>query len=375
MYKKIVQDFFRSAGIIINGSRPYDPQILKKSFYWKVFWKGSLGLGESYMDGDWEAEKVDEMVSRLLSVPKLSWQWWLGIISLPYLLKKMFFFPQTNQDNLQKAIQAHYDHELGVYQDMLDENLVYSCGYWKEASSLAEAQVQKVELIARKLQLRPGMRVLDIGCGFGFLPWYLAHFYNTDVTGITLSSLQYSYAQENFRGEEGVHYLLKSYHDLREKKYFDRIVSVGMFEHVHWRYYKSFMKKVASLLKDEGIFLLHTIGGRKAHVATDPWIDKYIFPGGIIPAYEQIISSAKEFFVLEDWHNFGRDYDKTLMAWWKNFSANFSKRVQDAAKNRFYRMWRFYLLSCAGAFRARHLYLWQIVFTKRQRKRTYYSVR
>jgi cyclopropane-fatty-acyl-phospholipid synthase len=165
---------------------------------------------------------------------------------------------------------------------------------------------------------------------------------------------------------------LQDYRELEEK--FDRIISIGMFEHVGYRNYRTYMEVVHRCLKLDGLFLLHTIGGNTSVSSTDPWIDKYIFPNSMLPSAKQITSSAEGLFMLEDWHSFGHYYDNTLMAWYRNFTKNWHK-IKDGYDQRFYRMWTYYLLSCAGAFRSRRNQLWQIVFSKNGEKGVYQSIR
>jgi len=244
---------------------------------------------------------------------------------------------------------------------MLDKGLNYSCAYWKNAETLDAAQEAKLDLICQKIGLRSGMKVLDIGCGWGGFAKYAAEKYGARVHGITVSRKQVEFGNDCCQCLD-VKIELKDYRKVREK--FDRIVSVGMFEHVGCKNYRIFMKVAHRCLKPDGLFLLHTIGGNTSTGSTDPWIDKYIFPNSVLPSSKQITSAIEGLFVLEDWHNFGQYYDKTLMAWYNNFTKNWAK-IKDAYDERFYRMWTYYLLSCAGSFRSRRNHLWQIVFSKR----------
>ena len=250
----------------------------------------------------------------------------------------------------------------------------YSCGYWKDARDLNEAQLHKMELIGRKLKLEPGMRVLDIGCGWGGLCKFLAEKYDVQVVGITVSEEGAKIAQERCEGLP-IDIRLQDYRDLNEK--FDRIVSVGMFEHVGRRNYRTFFQVADKCLHDGGIFLLHTIGvdGNMAPYA-EPWANKYIFPNGILPCHKNIPAGIHNLFTIEDWHNFGADYDKTLMAWYSNFVRNWPtiEHLFDDSK-RFYRMWSYYLLAAAGLFRSRKFQLWQIVLSKNGIPGGYMSVR
>jgi len=242
---------------------------------------------------------------------------------------------------------------------MLDKRLVYSCGYWKDAETLDEAQEAKLELICRKLQLLPGMRLLDIGCGWGGLLQFAAKNYETEGVGLTVSANQANYIRSQCRGYP-IEVRLQDYRDIDEP--FDRVVSVGMFEHVGYKNYGAYMAAARRCLKNGALSLLHTIGTNRSTTTTDPWIGRYIFPNSMLPSAQQIAAAAERHFVIEDWHNFGTDYDKTLMAWYDNFCCRWDE-IKDWYGERFYRMWTFYLLSCAGTFRARKNQLWQVVLS------------
>lgn len=354
----MMDELLNKADIQINGSRPWDIQLKKPGVPERVFAYGSLGLGEAYMDGDWEVEALDEFFYRILSAQ-------LDQHIQP--LKLIFHAMRTRILNLQTARrawrvgEAHYDLGNAFYETMLDARMTYTCGYWKSATTLAEAQEDKLDLICRKMQLRPGMRVLDIGCGWGSFMSYAAEHYGVECVGVTISKEQAEWAEEKYR-DLPIEFRLQDYRDVNES--FDRIVSVGMFEHVGRKNHATFMQVAARCLHDDGLFLLHTIGKNERHTSPDPWIDKYIFPNGDLPSIGQIADAAGGQFVIEDLHNFGVDYDKTLMAWSENFEAAWP-RFAEQLQQRFYRMWRYYLQSCAGAFRARDIQLWQFVLSKR----------
>lgn len=254
---------------------------------------------------------------------------------------------------------------------MLDKRMVYSCGYWKDANTLDQAQEAKLDLICKKISLRPGMKILDIGCGWGSFAKYAAEKYKVKVVGITISKEQAKFAKEVCKGLP-VDIRIQDYRSIHEK--FDRIVSVGMFEHVGVKNYRTFMGVVYKCLDKKGLFLLHTIGSDLSQATADPWILKYIFPNGMIPSIKQVAKSVEGLFVMEDWHNFGQYYDNTTMAWFKNFDKYWPK-LKKAYGERFYRMWKYYLLLGAGDFRARKNQLWQIVFSKEGVKGGYESIR
>jgi cyclopropane-fatty-acyl-phospholipid synthase len=254
---------------------------------------------------------------------------------------------------------------------MLDKRKAYTCGYWKNARNLDEAQEAKLDLVCRKLNLKPGQKILDIGCGWGCFAKFAAEKYGVSVTGVTVSKEQINLGRKLCAGLP-VEMLLQDYRDI--KGIFDHIVSIGMFEAVGYKNYRSFMKLVSDHLKDNGLFLLHTIGTNVSAKTTDKWIDKYIFPNGMMPSIQQIGAAIEKIFIMEDLHNFGTYYDKTLMAWFENFDNNWSK-LKPKFDERFYRMWKYYLLMCAGSFRARANQLWQIVLSKKSINDGYLSVR
>jgi len=357
--KNVVKRLLSSAGIEINGSNPWDIQVLDDRFYSRVMADQSLGIGESYMDGWWECERIDEMMTRICK------------INLDQELNPSFreictsflnrLFNHQSVERSKEVASRHYNIGNSLYQHMLGNSMNYSCGYWKGVDDLDSAQRNKMELICRKLGLKPGLKLLDIGCGWGALAKYAASNFGVEVVGTTISKPQMEYAEEICRGLP-VTILNKDYRHLQTEK-FDRIVSVGMFEHVGYKNYPEFMQVVHRLLSDEGIFLLHTIGANVTSHFGDAWITKYIFPNGMLPSIVQISQAFEGLFVMEDWHNFGVYYDKTLMSWHQRFNESWDA-LKDQYDDRFRRMWNYYLLSCAGGFRARRLQLWQIVLTK-----------
>jgi len=236
----------------------------------------------------------------------------------------------------------------------------YSCGYWERATTLNDAQEAKLDMICQKLLLKPGMTVLDIGCGWGGFAKWAADKYDVSVLGITVSQEQVKFAREYCK-TSNVNIEFHDYRDISEK--FDRIVSIGMLEHVGYRNYRTFMKVARRCLKANGLLLLHTIAGNTSVHSTDPWISKYIFPNSMLPSAKQISAASEGILVLEDWHSFGQYYDQTLMAWHQNFTKNWAK-IKKMYDDRFYRMWTYYLLSCAASFRSRRNQLWQIVFSR-----------
>jgi cyclopropane-fatty-acyl-phospholipid synthase len=346
------------AGINIDGDNPWDIQVNNDAFYDRVLAWGSLGLGESYMAGWWDCHKLDEFFYRILhtnieSQVKKNWA----------LLASVLGVRAFNLQSKKRAFQIgekHYDIGNELFKNMLDERMVYSCGYWRNADSLDEAQEHKLELICRKLGLQPGMKMLDIGCGWGGLAKYAAEKYQAEVVGITVSREQVELARTMCQGLP-VEIKLEDYRDISGR--FDRIVSVGMIEHVGYKNYRTFMNVAHQCLENGGLFLLHTIGGNQSRTSVDPWIHRYIFPNGMLPSITQLGGAIEGLFVMEDWHNFSADYDKTLMAWHRKFEDSWD-RLKSNYDEIFHRMWRYYLLACAGSFRARKNQLWQIILSK-----------
>nr|WP_154324952.1 cyclopropane fatty acyl phospholipid synthase [Pantoea sp. 201603H] len=355
---RIVHEMLNIADIEINGSRPWDIQVKNPEFFKRVIQDGSLGLGESYMDGWWDCERLDILFQRVL-IHKLDQK-------LPHHFKDTLRVAAARLTNLQSKKRAwivgkeHYDLGNDLFSLMLDPHMQYSCGYWKEADTLEQAQNAKLKMICEKLQLQPGMSLLDIGCGWGGLAEYAARHYGVSVYGVTISAEQQKLAQARCEGLD-VTILLQDYRDLNQQ--YDRIVSVGMFEHVGPKNYATYFDVVNRNLKPDGIFLLHTIGAIKTDVNVDPWINKYIFPNGCLPSVRHIADASEPHFVMEDWHNFGADYDTTLMAWYARFNDAWPQ-LEEKYGERFKRMFSYYLNACAGAFRSRSIQLWQVVFSR-----------
>ncbi|CAI3227708.1 cyclopropane fatty acyl phospholipid synthase [uncultured Desulfovibrio sp.] len=359
MLESFIGKMLASVDVTINGSRPWDIKVHNPRLYARVLRDANLGLGEAYMEGWWDCEALDAFFYRILSG---------GLerrfrFSPPVLLGILAY----TLCNLQRVGRArmvavqHYDFGNDMFTAMLDPAMQYSCALWEGASSLEEAQRNKMDLICRKLDLKAGMHVLDIGCGWGGLGRYMAREYGVRVTGVTVSKAQVEYARANSQGLD-VEWLLEDYRSLTGT--YDRVVSVGMFEHVGYKNYAVFMHTVRRLLASDGLFLLHTIGANKTMRSVDPWISKYIFTNGILPSIDRIGTAVTGRFIMEDWHNLGANYDRTLMAWARNFTAGRAAGAFHCSE-KVARMFQYYLLSCAGAFRARDLQVWQIVLSPR----------
>jgi len=369
--KTILTQLAKKAGIEVNGSRPFDIQIKDERFYNRVLRDGSVGFGEAYMDGWWECEQIEELMFRILSAHlddevKKNWVD-LMVFASNILINK------AKPSRAFKVGQQHYDVGNKLYQKMLDRRMVYTCAYWKDAQTLDEAQENKLDLVARKLQLKPGDRILDIGCGWGSFLIYAAEKYGTKGVGITVSKEQLALAKER-TGSLPIEYRLQDYREVNDPEKFDKIVSLGMFEHVGYKNYDAFMEVAHRNLKDDGLFLLHTFGNSESVHYSDPWFEKYIFPNSMIPSMTQVGRAVEKRFVFEDVHNIGYNYYPTLMAWFKNFDAAWPELKADYDE-RFYRMWKYYLLSAAGMFKAREAQIFQFVFSKNGVPGGYNSVR
>jgi cyclopropane-fatty-acyl-phospholipid synthase len=368
-FKEIVRESLSLAGVEINGSNPWDIRVNHEEFYQRILAEGSLGLGETYMQGWWACQSLDEFFYRILR-HQLADRVKANLSLVKNALLAKFFNMQTRAKAFRNG-QAHYDLSNELFVKMLDRRMVYTCGYWKGAATLDEAQEAKLDLVCRKAGLKPGMKVLDIGCGWGSWAKYAAEKYRVEVVGITVSRAQAELGRELCKGLP-VEIRLQDYREVNER--FDCVVSLGMFEHVGGKNYQTYMNVVHRCLADDGLFLLHTIGGNRSVRAIDPWFNKYIFPNGMVPSIKQVGASIEGLFVMEDWHNFSADYDKTLMAWHENIERHWGS-LASRYDEKFHTMWRYYLLSCAGAFRARENQLWQIVLSKRGVVGGYQSIR
>ena len=354
--RRRAEELLATADVSVDGDRPWDVRVNDPRLWARVFAHGSLGLGESYMDGWWDCAQLDAFFQRVLAAR-------LDTRIVPW--KDALRVARAKLFNLQKPSRAfhigrrHYDLGNDLFTAMLDGRLIYSCGYWNDAATLDEAQEAKLDLVCRKLGLRRGMTLLDIGCGWGGTARFAAERYGVSVVGITVSERQVTYGQRLCAGLD-VELRLQDYRELEGR--FDRVLSIGMFEHVGLKNYGTFMATVRRLLTDDGLFLLHTIGSNYSETRTDPWTDRYIFPNSLVPSARQITAATEGRFVLEDWHSFGPDYDTTLMHWHGNFERHWPS-LRASYDERFHRMWRYFLLSSAGSFRARKNQLWQLVLS------------
>lgn len=356
--QQLIQDLFSEAGITVNGDQPYDIQVHDDRFYPLLVGNAQLGLGESYMNGWWDCNSLDEFINRMLRA-KLNEKVSKNLAVLFLIIKSKIFNRQTKALS-KKLVVKHYDRGNDLFEAMLDKRLTYSCGYWKNAKNLEEAQEAKLDMICRKLHLKPGMNLLDIGCGWGSLASYAAEKYGVNVTGYNISEEQVNFARERCKNLS-VEIRLEDYRDVKGQ--YDAVVSVGFMEHVGHKNYRKYMEVTHQYLKEDGIALLHTISNNVSTNYINPWTDKYIFHNSMIPSVARITKSFEGLFMLEDIENIGPDYDPTLMAWYKNFHESWP-HLQEKYGNRFYRMWRYFLLSSAGGFRSRYNHVTQYVLTK-----------
>lgn len=360
-FRPVVERLFNEAGVIIDGNRPYDIAVRDDRFYQRLLRNGSLGMGESYMAGWWDSAQIDELISRLLRAglgDKIQPRKFLYLFLLAHLMN-----PQRRSKAYEVG-ERHYDLGNNLFQHMLDKRMTYTCAYWSGTPApqdLDQAQEAKLDLICRKLDLKPGQHVLDIGCGWGSFMIYAAERYGAIATGVTVSKEQVVLGRER-AGSLPVTFQLKDYREITGR--YDHVVSLGMFEHVGPRNHRTFMKVTNEVLKDGGLFLLQIAARNDSRTLPDPWSNKYIFPNTFLPSLGEIAASTDGLFLMEELHNFGADYDRTLMAWHSNFE-NAWPILKNQYSECFYRMWRYYLLAAAGLSRSRAGQLWQMVFAKK----------
>lgn len=371
MFKALVTAKLAQAGITINGTNPWDLIVKDDRFYARTAIGGSLGLGDSYAEGLITCEDIGALQQRWIAAdthppgprwPRNPAEAWIRL--------KMLMSNQQNIERSRDVGKFHYDIGNDLYRRMLGPTMAYSCGYWAgikyatDALALDQAQRNKYQIICEKLNLRWGMRVLEIGCGSGGFAAYAAREYGVDIVGVSISKEQIAYAQQAYPdlcASGQINLQLMDYRGMYDTfgQQFDAAVSIGMFEHVGPANYAVYMKAVRDCLKPHAPFLLHTIVGNGN---PDPFMWYRIFRGGVLPLEAQMAKAAKPYFAIEHVENFGYDYYLTLKAWWNNFVAAWPE-LEHTYDRRFYRMWEFYLKACAALFEARRIHLqhWLLV--------------
>jgi cyclopropane-fatty-acyl-phospholipid synthase len=354
----IVRDLLSFADVDVNGKQPWDLLVHDPRFYPRLLHDVHLGLGESYMDGWWDCVAIDQFIDRVLRAD-LEQKLKGDLKILFHALKARLFNLQASPRAFQVG-ERHYDLGNDLFRAMLDKRLNYTCAYWKDSKNLDEAQEAKLDLVCRKTGLGPGMRILELGCGWGCFAKYAAEKYGVQVLGVTVAREQVELGMELCKGLP-VELRLQDYREVEGS--YDAVISIGIMEHVGSKNYRTYMEVVDRCLKEGGIAFIHSIGGNKSETSSNAWTTRYIFPNGMIPSIAQLGSAMERRFVIEDLHNFGPYYDRTLLAWNSNFQASW-EGLKSRYGERFRRMWEYYLLSSAGSFRSRRLQLWQIVMTR-----------
>lgn len=358
--RQVCCELLASAGIGVDGQDAWDVTIHDERVWARLLRDGTLGAGEAYVGGWWDSRALDETIHRLQAVKVVdalrdNWR------MVPQLLKARVLNLQSPRRAFDNG-QYHYDIGNDLYEAMLDRRLLYTCALWSTgARTLDEAQEAKLELVCKKIGLRAGMRVLDLGCGWGGFAAYAAERHGVEVVGLTVSHEQVRFAKERY-AHLPVDIRLDDYRHASGS--YDAVVSIGLMEHVGPKNYRGYMELVDRCLAPGGVAFIHTIAGNRARAHIDPWFDKYVFPGSALPSLGQLVLAMEGIFIPEDVHNLGEDYDRTLMVWFERFDAAWP-HLRARYDERFYRLWKFYLLASAGSFRARAQQLFQIVMTRR----------
>ena len=351
-----VTDALAGAGITVGGDAPWDIQIRDPRTFARVLRDGTLGVGETFVEGWWDCQALDQMIARVVRarIPdELSKSWPLRA----QLVKARLFNPQVARPF--EVGERHYDVGNDLYEAMLGRRMVYTCAYYRDAATLDAAQEAKLDLVCRKIGLRSGMRVLDLGCGWGGFAAFAAERYGASVVGYTVSREQAAWAAEH-HGHLAVDIRLADYR--HATGHYDAVVSIGLMEHVGAKNHRGYMELAARCLVPGGVAFVHTIGGAGPRTQIDPWFDKYVFPTAAIPTLGQLATAMHGVLVPEDVQNIGPHYDRTLMDWWANFEAAWP-RLRPRYGDTFYRLWKYYLLVSAAYFRTREHNLYQIVAT------------
>jgi cyclopropane-fatty-acyl-phospholipid synthase len=379
----IIREKVTGAGVVITQSasefaNAKDPAILVRDdrFYARVARAANLGFAESYMDGWTDLKRIDEMYFRFLSADLHE------EISLPLPHRLSILLARTvnlqTPERAKRDTNAHYDLGNEMFSLILGEVPLYTCGYWnREGMSLEEANRAAFDLTCRKLELRPGMQMLDIGCGWGALLRHAAKNFGINGLGVNISAPQLDFCRATCEGLP-VEFLLEDCRLLDRRKFgghFDAVSAVAMINHIGPKNYRQLYGTMHAVLKEGGLFLLQGIANRKEMYANDPFLNKYIFPRGVCPNLAQLLGPAEHFFTLEDFHNFTSYYPNTLTTWNANLQHNWNEIAKLGFDERFRRMWELYFLSAAGTCRAREVIIFQAVFSKGRRGKVYQGAR
>jgi cyclopropane-fatty-acyl-phospholipid synthase len=365
-----VRELLSESDIIIGGHRPWDIRVLNKEFYERALEGGSLEIGDSYVDGWWECDRLDQLFHRAF------------LADMPLRLARSV---RGKLEAIRLRLTHHGDRAapppappltydlLGndLFRAMLGARMAYSCAYWSDTSTLDEAQEAQFELVCRKLELARGMTVLEHGCGWGAFAKYAAERHGVGVLGVASSHEQAELGRDLCRGLP-VEIVVQDYKTIQGR--FDRVVSLAILERIGPVGHRSYMEHAARSLKDDGIALLHTVGRNVTDAKIDPWLARHISEVAAPPSLRQLAAAAEGLFVMEDCHNLGPQYDPTLLAWnvnlernWPSLSARYGERLR--------RVMKYYLLSSAGSFRSRRSQVFQIVMTKTGRRQPHCRLR
>jgi cyclopropane-fatty-acyl-phospholipid synthase len=344
------------------------------SVWYDIITKANLGIAEGYMHGKIDVDPLPLFLS-LLNDTSIGTRrkekfdvlgMVIGAIEAPTQMMGWLFNLQTKELS-SRVTKQHYDAGNDLYEVMLGPSMSYTCAYWKDAENLDQAQEAKFNLIMRKLELQPGMKVADLGMGWGTAAAYMHKHGKVNVTGVSLSEKQVEWAQNNLV-KDGLRFIWSDYREHCEDPdivgTYDRIYSIGMFEHIGPKNYEPFFKCIKALLKPDGLAVVHTIGEPDFVAASDQFLEKYIFPGAVIPTLPMATKAFEHHFILEDFQNFGHDYSKTLAAWHVN-SLKFFRENPNAYSPEFQRMWEYYLKMCEALFELRINQLWHFVLSPR----------
>lgn len=360
IYEPLAERMLSAADVRLDGARPWDLRVRDPRFYRKAVVQGSIGFGESYMDGWWDTGDLEELFARIIRVG-LDRDRQFAPVHLGYGLFTRLFNNQT-KSRARRVAERHYDFGNDLFFEFLGRYKNYSCGYYDGTDDLDEAQRRKMDLLCRKLGLRAGDRVLDVGGGWGEIARYMADHYGARVTSINISEEQMRFSREHCRGAS-VEIVKCDYRDL--KGTYDKIAVIAMLTHVGHKNYRAFMEKAHACLAPGGTMIIESVGGNRSFSHIDPWIDRYIFPGALIPSVAQFGRAFEGLFVVEDWHNFGPHYVKTLRAWNDRLQQAWPRLKDRYGGDRTRRMFEFFFRMASAAFRERDLQHWHIVLTRK----------